>query len=95
MQTYKRLLSYILPYKGRYTLAMALVVLSVLCELLTPWLFGRAVDLGVAGGDMQLVLLYSGLLIVAQLVRSGFHYMQWIVQHQAGQNIVRDIRDQL
>ncbi len=95
MAIFKRLLSYIGPYRARFALAMFLITLAIGGDLFTPWLFGQTVDKGIASGSMQTVLFYAALLLGAQAIRSAMNYLQWIVQHRTGQNIVRDVRNEL
>ena len=95
MKNFRRLVSYLRPYGWRFAFAALLTVIGIVGELLTPWLFGLTVDRGVAAGDLRTVALFAGLLLLTQAVRSLFNYLQWIVQHQVGQDVIRDLRDQL
>jgi ATP-binding cassette subfamily B protein len=95
MATYKRLISYLNPYKWRFALAMLLITLAIVGDLFIPWLFGETVDKGLGTGNMGRVIFYASLLLLAQAVRSILNYIQWMVQHQTGQNVVRDVRNEI
>jgi ATP-binding cassette, subfamily B, multidrug efflux pump len=95
MNSLRRLITFLHPYRWRYALAALLTTLSIAGDLVTPWLFGMTVDRGLASGEMSLVLFYAGLLLVAQAIRSLVNYVQWQVQHRVGQDVVRDMRDSL
>jgi ATP-binding cassette subfamily B protein len=94
MSNFRRLLSYVRPYRGRFILAGVLVVMMVVGELITPMIFGMAID-SVGTGQMNLVIRYAALLVGLQLLRSTFGYIQWQLQHIVGQNVVRDLRNEL
>jgi ATP-binding cassette subfamily B protein len=95
MKNLFRLLSYLKPYKYRFALSALLAALTIGGDLLIPMLFGWTVNRGLESGQMRQVLFYVGLLVLAQAVKSALNYGQWVVQQRVGQNVVRDIRDQL
>ncbi len=95
MQNFWRLISYLKPYKGRFALSFTLAMITIGNDLLVPMLFGWTISKGLESGRIDQVILYAGLLVAAQAVKSVVNYAQWIVQHQVGQSVVRDLRDQL
>ncbi len=95
MSTYLRLIGYLGPYRGRFVVAMVLISLAIVGDLLGPWLFGLTIDKGLASGNMRLVLFYASLLVLAQALRSVSNYIQWLYQHRTGQNVVRDLRNEM
>jgi ATP-binding cassette subfamily B protein len=96
MKDFKRLLSYLAPYKGRFLVSVLLIFLGIaIGDFLVPLLFGWTIDRGLASGSMRLVILYAGLLVLGQAVRSVVSYLQWVFQHRVGQDVVRDVRDRL
>lgn len=95
MKNFWRLLSYLKPYRRRFTVSFLLAMLTISNDLLVPMLFGWTISRGLQSGDMRQVVLYAGLLIAAQGFKSVMGYGQWVTQHQVGQNVVRDLRNQL
>lgn len=95
MQTLIRLLSFLKPYKARFTLSILLALGTIAGDLIVPMLFGWTISLGLESRDMSRVILFVVLLIAAQGLRSLFNYLQWVAQHQVGQNVVRDLRNQV
>lgn len=95
MNNFRRLLSFIGPYRRRFALSATLATLSISADLIVPMLFGWTISRGLQSGELKNVILYVGLLILAQGMRSVVNYLQWTVQHQVGQNVVRDLRNQL
>lgn len=95
MKTFWRLISYLKPYKRRFAVSFTLGSISIGNDLLVPMLFGWTVSRGLESGQMRPVIFYASLLVAVQIVKSVINYAQWIVQHQVGQSVVRDLRDQL
>ena len=95
MKNFIRLLSYINPYRNRFAVSFFLATLTIGADLLVPTLFGWTISRGLQSGEISQVILYAGLLVLAQGLKSIINYFQWIIQHSVGQGIVRDLRDQL
>jgi ATP-binding cassette, subfamily B, multidrug efflux pump len=95
MKNFWRLLSYLKPYRKRFTVSFLLATLTISLDLLVPMLFGWTISRGLESGLLSRVALFAGLLVLAQAVKSLTNYTQWVVQQRVGQNIVRDLRDQL
>ncbi len=90
-----RLLSFLKPYRARFTVSAVLATLSIGADLLIPMIFGWTISRGLKSGELRQVVIYAGLLVLAQAARSVVNYFQWTVQHQVGQNVVRDLRNQI
>jgi ATP-binding cassette subfamily B protein len=95
MNNFMRLLSFIKPYRRRFALSATLATLSISADLIVPTIFGWTISRGLQSGELKNVVLYAGLLVLAQGLRSIVNYLQWTVQHQVGQNVVRDLRNQI
>lgn len=95
MQNFWRLISYLNPYRKRFALSFTLATITISGDLLVPMLFGWTISRGLQSGQMDQVILFAGLLVLVQAIKSGVNYAQWMVQHQVGQSVVRDVRDQL
>jgi len=95
MQNFKRLVSFLEPYRRRFVLSAALAVLVISFDLVVPMIFGWTVSRGLQSGEMRNVIFYAALLVLAQGAKSATDYFQWIVQQQVGQDVVRDLRNQI
>jgi ATP-binding cassette subfamily B protein len=95
MKNFRRLLTYLKPYRWRFALSAFLMAIVISGDLVVPMLFGWTISRGLASGQMKQVVFYASLLVLAQAIKSGVNYVQWVAQHQVGQNVVRDVRDQL
>jgi len=95
MSNFRRLLSYLTPYKKRFALSFFLSSVIIGLDLLVPMLFGWTISRGLESGVMQRVVFFAVILVLAQGIKSLLNYLQWMVQQKVGQDVVRDIRDQL
>lgn len=95
MKNFVRLLSYLKPYRKRFALALFLSVITIGFDLLVPMLFGWTISRGLESGMMSRVILFALLLVGAQALKSAVNYVQWLVQQRVGQNVVRDLRNEV
>ena len=62
----RKILRYLLPYRGRVALATAMIALSTLCNLLLPTIMSDIVNTGVYGADFPYILrCCAEMLVVA------------------------------
>src|SRR5215472_4912260 len=59
----RRILRFMTPYRGRVALGAFLMCTSVFDAIFGPALIGRAVDSGLAQGDMRLMLILVALFL--------------------------------
>ena len=90
-----RLLRFLHPYRLHVLGAGVLTFVVLAGELLTPAALGWIIDRGLARRRMDLVLLYSALLVVLFGIRSLAAFYQGYLQNLAGQRLVRDLRHRL
>ncbi len=95
MKDLRRLLSFIMPYRRRFALALALMLGGVIIDMALPWLFGQTIDRGLASGRLGLTALLAFLLVAGAGIRSLLAYFQWMAQQRVGQDAMKDLRDAL
>ncbi len=95
MNNFIRLLGYLNPYRKRFAVAFVLSMITIAFDLVLPMLFGWTISRGLESGMMSRVIFFAGLLVAAQLLKSVNNYAQWMVQQRVGQNVVRDVRDEI
>jgi len=95
MKNFLRLIRFLKPYRVQVAIAVFLAVVAMIGDLVTPAALGWTVDRGLGSRRMDLVLLYSLLLIALAGMRSLAGFFQGYVQNLAGQSVVRDLRHQL
>ena len=94
-QVLRRLLSYVLPYRGVFIGLIVLTVATAALGTLRPFLIQRMVDVSIEQGDRtglnHMFLWLLGLLVA----HAGVSYLQTYYGGWLGQYIVRDIRTDL
>ena len=91
-QIVKRLLAYVRPHLKSFGLVLAIMAVSVIYDLVSPWLIGKIISM--VGGEFQLntlygmVLLYAGMLVVSMICT----YFQSIILQKTGQKILSQLR---
>jgi ATP-binding cassette subfamily B protein/subfamily B ATP-binding cassette protein MsbA len=90
-----RLLGYIRPYLGRFTLAIILMLVSSAAAVVGPYLVKVAIDSGLSAGSLtilrQTVLLYLGIAIVQWIAT----FLRVNLMARVGQSIIYDLRSSL
>lgn len=91
----RRITRFLTPHKGQLILGLTLMFTSVFDAIFGPALIGRAVDDGLARGDLRL----TGLLVIAYVGITAFSQASSKFQIQTmvrlGQTIIRDMRQLL
>ncbi|MCC7354458.1 MAG: ABC transporter ATP-binding protein [Anaerolineae bacterium] len=95
MRNLLRLLRFLRPYRVQVAIAAFLTLVSLAGDLVTPLVLGWTIDRGLASKRMDLVILYSLLLVTLAGTRSLAGFLQGYVQSLAGQSVVRDLRHRL
>ncbi|NOZ27168.1 MAG: ABC transporter ATP-binding protein [Chloroflexi bacterium] len=95
MRNFLRLIRFLKPYRGLLAIAGVLTFVVLAGELLTPAILGWTIDRGLSRRRMDLVFLYSLLLMGVFGLRSLAAFYQGYLQNLAGQRMVRDLRHQL
>src|SRR5215831_6594437 len=95
MNVSRRLMRFLQPHRLRLILGLALMFTSVFDAIFGPALIGRAVDDGLANGNLALMLIlvvvYLGITAISQ-TSSKFQISTMV---RLGQTIIRDIRQVL
>ena len=95
LQSYKRLLMFIKPYKKRLVIAVICMAFSGASNVVVPWLIKDVIDKVLANKDIYtLNLIVIGILILF-LLRGFFYFGQRYLMSYVGQKIVNDIREKL
>ena len=67
----RKILSYVKEYKAASIVTPCFMILEVIMEMIVPYLMGILVDDGInaeGGGNLGVILLVGGFMIVAALV---------------------------
>ncbi len=94
-QVSRRLTAYLQPYQAQLTLSLLLMTLTSIAAAIGPYLVGRAIDLGMATGDLvalrNIVLLY----LLAALTQWASIYLRVNLMAHVGQGVIFDLRERL
>lgn len=98
MRTLRRLLQYLLQFKGLLILALALTLGSNLLSLIGPMLSGYAIDaleFGEGAVQFDKVFYYCGLMLVCYIVSSVLSYALSILMIYLSQKVVYQMREDI
>ena len=90
-----RLVTYLIPYKGRVILALIFMTLTAATDLAIPVLFGWAIDAGIAVGSYTILLGIVGIYLVNLGINFVSRMGQLYLMGWVGQQIIYDMRQQM
>lgn len=91
----KRLMKFVMPYKGRF---ITVVILTIVLGLLTPtrpFLIQYTLDHDVANGNYEGMVWMMGVLLILLIVHSIAQYIHTYISGWLGQQVIRDLRTRL
>ncbi len=91
----KKLLSYILRYKGAGVVSVLMVVATTALFLMSPYLFGYAIDHGITRGDISLTYKIALYILGIQSLRLLLVILQSYNIQVIGQKVMLDMRMEL
>ena len=91
----KRLLKFIMPYKGRFYMVIVLTFTLGVLTPLRPILIQYTIDNDVANGDYQGMLVMVLLLFAMLIIQAFAEYIHTYLSGWLGQQVIRDIRTKL
>lgn len=92
---YRRLLSFLRPYRARLALAVCCMVLLAACTAALAWALKPALDEALSGKNPELVYLIPLLVIVLYAIKGLAYYGQAYLMGYIGQRVIFDLRNQL
>jgi subfamily B ATP-binding cassette protein MsbA len=92
---FRRLLSYLKPYRGRMALALMTLLVSSLLSLVFPAVIQQVVDSVLVASDVRLLDQITLLLLLVFMIRSASTLVEVYNLNYVGERIVVDIRLQL
>ncbi len=92
---FRRLIPYYRPYRGRFVIGIALVVLSSAIASLAPWLMRLAIDAMRAGEPLPRVWRLAGAIVGLALVAGALRYGMRELMNGLSRLIEYDLRSEL
>ena len=90
-----KMLSYLKPYKKAFVIGQIAMLVGAAAGLAFPWAVREVFDSLFAAGNISLLLTSVGLLAGVFTAREIANYIRTNALDGLGQNIIRDLRDQL
>ncbi|MGH9174001.1 MAG: ABC transporter ATP-binding protein, partial [Vicinamibacterales bacterium] len=94
-QTLRRVARIFKPYRGHIMLVLLAIVASSIIGLANPILLKLIIDRAIPRGDMSLLTIYVGLMILFPIVAGLIGVGQTYFSNLIGQRVMRDIRMRL
>jgi ATP-binding cassette subfamily B protein len=91
-RTFRRIVGFFGPYRGRLGLISALIVLTVSIGVVNPILLKVVIDNLLGPKDLGLLYLQCGLMIVLPIVSSLIGVWQSFLSNVVGQRVMDDLR---
>lgn len=92
---FKRILLYMNPYKVKFFLALFLTLSLSVVSIFRPTIIGRLIGEYVANKDKEALLLGTLIVIGILIIEAIGSYFRTYISQELGQNIIRDIRNQV
>jgi ATP-binding cassette subfamily B protein len=91
-RTFRRILGFFSPYRGRLWVISALIVLTVSIGVVNPILLKLVIDNLLGPKDLGLLYLQCGLMIVLPIISSLIGVWQSFLSNVVGQRVMDDLR---
>ncbi len=91
----RRLMRYLVPYRGKVVLAVLVLMLSSAAQIVGPWITQIVIDEAIPAGDFD----FLGLLVLSYLavitLAFAFEYAQDVITTWIGQSVMYDLRTEI
>jgi ATP-binding cassette, subfamily B, bacterial len=91
-RTFRRIVGFFRPYRGRLAVISALIVLTVSIGVVNPILLKLVIDNLLGPQDLGLLYLQCGLMIVLPIISSLIGVWQSFLSNVVGQRVMDDLR---
>ncbi len=91
----RRLLGYTSPYRLRLVAAILLMIVTSVLSTVGPWIIGKAIDQGIAEGDLDQLRFWSIAFLIAAIVEWVSNRGRISIMAYVGTKVVANIRSDL
>src|SRR5688572_22045387 len=91
-RTLRRVAAIFRPYRKHVLLVVVAIMASSTVGLVNPFLLKLIIDDAIGGGDLRLLNIYVGLMILAPIVAGIIGVGQTYLSTVIGQRVMRDLR---
>lgn len=92
---FKRILSYMTPYRSQFYLALFLTLFLASISIFRPKIIGDLVGNYVANKDKEGLLAGTLIVVILLITEAIGSYYRTYISQELGQNVIRDIRNQV
>ena len=92
MDTFKRILGWLRPYRKKLTLCLLFIVVLTALRMVMPYITEAVVNQVLPGRNMRLLLQLCTVMIGAVAMRSLMMYRRGMLIEEVSQNVVYDLR---
>ena len=93
MQHIRKLLHFVRPYWRRSLVSLVFLILVIVIDLTIPRLIQRIIDQGINGGNMQVVVNTTVIMLVISVLQALFAIANNLFSIQVGESVARDLRE--
>jgi len=90
--TLRRILAFAHPYRAQLAVFLVLIALGAAAGALTPWLFQRLIDDGIAAGDTRTVVTIAVIVAALAIISAGLGVAERWVSARIGEGLIHDLR---
>ena len=90
-----KLLHFVRPYWRRSLVALVFLISVIAIDLTIPRLIQRIIDQGINGGNMQIVINTTIIMLVISALQTLFAIANNLFSIQVGESVARDLREAL
>jgi len=92
---YRRLLGFLMPYKGRLSIAVSCMIVLGACTAAMAWMLKPVLDEALSGKNGQLIYIIPALIIVLYVIKGAAYFGQAYTMGYIGQKVIFDLRNLL
>ncbi|ATX80242.1 ATP-binding cassette, subfamily B, MsbA [Mariprofundus aestuarium] len=92
---YRRLLAFLLPYKGRLGIAVSCMVVLAACTAAVAWMLKPVLDEALSGKNQELIYIIPLVIIGLYLIKGIAYFGQAYMMGYIGQRVIYDLRNML
>jgi ATP-binding cassette, subfamily B, bacterial len=93
--TVRRIAGFFRPYRGRVVVVLLTIVITSLLGLINPYLLKLLIDEAIPKRDLNLLLLFVGLMVFIPIVSGLIGVGQTYLNNVIGQRVMQDLRNAL
>jgi ATP-binding cassette subfamily B multidrug efflux pump len=91
----KRILGYLGRYKGKFIAAIALLIMFIALNMVSPYISKLMVDEVIRGGDRRLFIVLLFAILIVAAIRGIVQYLRGYFLESVSQSLLYDLRNEM